>query len=337
MTDTATPSGDTTVDTAIPGATWTVDGVIHRRLNGGTHHGRIQKRNHQNKWVFVADPTKPPAPESAARAARKARAAAGKAKLPGGKQGRGVLPFADATPEEKLQIKLREKQRAIAKRSGVGGFELPHLPGVHVLSLAIRYLDGGRDRFVELVKLAAMNNEPAAVAWWTVYADLTPTERVLVSFDDVTMAAGIRPSDFVPLIVKTAMEIGRDVGNLVAAMTHPSIVAKAAASAERIDGAYADVAYRDRMALLQHHQFLPIPKGMSIHVNASANAQAAAAASAEPTVPNFADDVARTGQIRHGVQQQLQAPSAAEELFGTGAPATTPVAEGVLIAPDVDD
>lgn len=176
------------------------------------------------------------------------------------------------------------------------------LPGYDSISLATRYMEGGRDQFVLLVQRAMLNNEPLACKWWTGYADLPPYTRQHVSFDDICAATGVEPSALCAVIVSTAMRFGRDVANMVAALTHPKVVAAQATSAERINGDYAEISYRDRLSFLQAMGFAPIPKGGAvINVHASANAQAAAAASSEPTVPSFADDLAQLSTPRRAL------------------------------------
>lgn len=173
-------------------------------------------------------------------------------------------------------------------------------PTVETLAFAIRYLPGGRKRFLELVKMAAMNGDAASSAWWTVYADLTPTQRSRAGLDDILTAAGVKPSTLLAGIVGHGLEAAVDMGNLIAAVFHPQVVAAAGRSALRIDGEHADIAAEDRRQLLQARGMLPVPKGTSIHLhaNASANSQASAAASADPSVPNFSQDMeALTGQV----------------------------------------
>ena len=244
---------------------------------------------------MTADPDRPPTPESAARRQRKLRVKLERAELrklrqatqaAGVKRGKGVVPIPEISNEDKLRVKLelRSRQRGVTK-DGTANIVIASLPGTHALSLATRYIDGGREHFIDLVKYAALDNHPDAVAWWVVYADLTESERKIVSFDDVCAAAGVRPSKFVGLIVEVAMEIGRDVGNLVMAMTHPKVVEAAAKSAQRIDGDGADIGFRDRERFMQGQGLYPTPKAMSINV--SANATAAAAAKNEPSVPTF--------------------------------------------------
>jgi hypothetical protein len=224
----------------------------------------------------------------------------------GGRHLADPIPF-DLSKQDEIRMKLRDARRRIAGGNGEVPKDLPTLPGVQSLAIATRYIDGGRVRFIEFVQMAMLNRLPNCEKWWMVYADLLPGERHTVSYDDVCAAAGVRPSELMAEVVSTGMEFGTDVGNLAAAALHPAIVHQTGKSAKRIAGEYAEIAMKDRHALLQARGFLPVPKGSTIHVhaNASANAQAAAAAQADPSVPSFADNMASLSSPRRGVQQQL--------------------------------
>ncbi len=187
--------------------------------------------------------------------------------------------------------KLVEKMQRTGKK-------LATLPGVHVLSRTIRYVDGGRKTFLEFVQLAVQEDNPTAQEFWTVYMDLPPYERSKVSLDDVCAAAGVQPSYLIGQIVTVAVEFGRDMGNLVAATMHPKVVRKHVESAMDINGLNPEISLKDRMAFLQAQNFLPAPKSSlaQINVNASANSQAAAAAATEPSVPSFIDDIRQVSE-----------------------------------------
>jgi hypothetical protein len=177
--------------------------------------------------------------------------------------------------------------------------KLATLPGVHVLSRTLRYVDGGRKTFLEFVQLAVHENVPAAQEFMTVFMELNPYERSKVSLDDVCAAAGVQPSDLMGQIVSVAVEYGRDMGNFVAAAMHPKVVSKHIESALDINGLNPEISLKDRMAFLQAQNFLPAPKSSlaQINVNASANSQAAAASSTERSVPSFADDMREVSQV----------------------------------------
>lgn len=228
-------------------------------------------------------------------------------------------------------MKLRTSPQRVANGFGPLPKDLPTIPGVQSLAIATRYIDGGRQRFIEFLQMGMLNQLPNCVKWWAVYADLLSSERSRVSYDDVCAAAGVRPSELMAEIVSTAMEYGTDVGNLVAAALHPAIVHQAGKSAKRIGGEFAEIAMKDRHALLQARGFLPVPKGASIHVhaNASANAQAAAAAQADPSVPSFSDSMTALTAPRQAVQRQLV--EANQELAPLDA---QEIPEGMLVGDD---
>jgi len=213
------------------------------------------------------------------------------------------------TEAEKIRLEVKAKR----KNAGAGGqkYELESSPEVNALSFAIRHLPGGRMRFLELVKLAAMNGDGCAITWFRIYGELSEWKRKRVNFDDICFAASVRPSELLAAVVGHGVESQKDVGELVAAAFHPALVEASNKSALRITGKYAQIALEDRKAMLQARGFLPVPKGTSIYLNAQANsssnsnAQAAAAASADPSVPKFAEDIGALSDPRAAVQRQL--------------------------------
>ena len=211
---------------------------------------------------------------------------------------------------DQAAMRLREK-KGMSNRH-VPPTELPTMPGINALSFTVRYLPGGRKTFLEFVKLAAQNGDQVAYAWWCVFADLPPGQRLQVNFDDVCAAAGVKPSALIAGVVGHGMEAMTDMGNLVAAVFHPKVMEAMGKSAVNLE---SEIGAKDRQAFLQARGFLPTPKGASIHVhaNASANSQAASASSAEPSVPKFASDLASLGDVRQQVQRQLIAESTEDE------------------------
>ncbi len=283
----------------------------------------------------MADPNRPAKPESIARSTRKQQEknfqySDGSARvnnLPPKESKTGINGA--MSEEDRLRLKLRDVRRKVRNAEGDDlPTQIVTLPGVCGLSFATRYIDGGRDRFIECVQLAVLERQPNAEMWWRVFADLTAYERSIVSFDDVCAAAGVRPSRLMAEVISIMMELGRDAGNLIAALTHAKVMGRMAESAERIDGPHADLAIKDRHAFLQGMQFLPTPKGTTIHVSASANAKAAAAAASEPSVPSFTQTLQQAADARRA----LPAASASDLPFAAG-PVPDPV-EAELIGRD---
>lgn len=173
------------------------------------------------------------------------------------------------------------------------------------LSMAIRRMDGGRPEFLRFVALAAADHDEDAQKFLDVLHELKPYEQRGCSFDLVCLAAGVSPVALVQSVVGIAMRSNTDVGNLVAAVAHPAIVETTIRSAKRVN---SDIGAKDRHALLQHHGFLPTPKGATINVTANASAQSAAAAeatSADASVPKFLSAANVASSARESVQKQL--------------------------------
>lgn len=216
------------------------------------------------------------------------------------------MPIARLSEADRTRLALRDTQRKLQKGRGAP-VALVTLPGVQGLSHATRFLDGGRETFIEFVQLAVLNNDPVACKWWTVYAELPPYPRSIVSFDDVCAASGVKPFDLIPVIVSTAMRLGMDVGNLVAAVMHPKVIAAHVKSASETDGLNPEISFKDRLAFLQARNMAPLPRNTSInvHANASANAKAAAASASEPSVPSFSNEMNTLTAPRQIVQGEL--------------------------------
>lgn len=183
------------------------------------------------------------------------------------------------------------------------------MPGRGAISRATRFIDGGRKRFLEYVQLAALDGVDVAAQWWEVFAGLKLYEQKNVSFDDICVAASVRPSELMAAVVATGMQHEAEVGDIVAASVHPRLVHAAGRSALRTSGKHADIAQKDRVAMLQHARFLPIPKNATMHVEinntASSNAAAAAAASANPSVPSFMEDMTSLEAPKEKIQREL--------------------------------
>lgn len=171
----------------------------------------------------------------------------------------------------------------------------------------MRFIEGGRERFIEVVQMAMQNGDELATKWFAIYAEMPPYPRSIVSLDDVCAASGVKPYELVPVVVSTAMRLGMDVGNMVAAFMHPQVVAAHVESAARIDGEHADIHYKDRLAFLQARNMAPLPKNTVVRVNnnVSASAAAAAQASADPSVPSFEGEMHTLTGPRADVQRQI--------------------------------
>lgn len=209
------------------------------------------------------------------------------------------------------------------------------LPGVSAVSMAVRYLEGGINRFIEFVQLAVMNGGVHAGKWWQVYSDLTPSERSVAVLDDVCCAAGVKPYELMSDVVASGMRYGQDMGNLIASSLSPAVIAKMGEAALRIDenSRNAETWQKDRHVFLQSTGFAPASKS-GVNVQVSANAQAASAAASDPSVPTFLKSIAAATAARDLVQdaqmKQLPAAGAVPSAFAQAMQAGADL-EGVVV------
>lgn len=202
-----------------------------------------------------------------------------------------VKPPSTATPTESLRKKLRERAALLG---------LPLVDYVNTLTMAIRYMGGGRTQFLAFLALAVSESDDAA-KFLTCFAELTPAEQDHANIDLVCQAAGASPVRLLQAAVGAAFTTGIETANLMAATAFPQTLQTTIDMAHRP----GEEGFKDREMLMKHHGFLPQPKGTTINVSAVSSASAAAAAKAEPSMPSFlgAADAARAA--RTDVQRAL--------------------------------
>lgn len=205
-------------------------------------------------------------------------------------------------------------------------FGIDVLPGEGSLTLATRHMKRGRGGVLGYIQLAASEGNVEAKTWMLCWSELSPYEQRTITLDDICAACGVSAVKLLKAIVGVAYEANIDVANLVAAATHPEVVAASAKHAMKKDG------IEDRKLLFQHHNFIPVPKGTTINVHASASAQAASSASNDQSVPDFLVDAEEIDDTKQQVQKLIE---------GVAEPVTMPwetqSKEGVLISKDEKD
>jgi len=326
----------------IVGHVWQVDGVSYRRANNGQllRWSLVPTKNHKSatgKWNFVKEAGyKTKLAQQTEQAVEKLRTSDSEPLEPTLAPKPTTAGIEDLPDADRVRIKLRQHQRALDKRALADApVKLTTLADVHSLAFAIRYIEGGRDSFIAFVQGAMLEGLPESTAWFRVYADLTAYERKIASLDDICAAAGVRPSKLVSEIVTTRMDLGRDVGNLVAAALHPQVVAALAKSGSTLDGANPEISHKDRIAFLQGMGTLPLPKGVVINNTVTSNAAAAAmAAAAEPSMPSFAQDMRGVTTTRTIGQRAL---AASTDDVEWKPPARTAPQPAVIEVPSTED
>lgn len=174
-----------------------------------------------------------------------------------------------------------------------------------MLAGAFRHVKDARERFLDAVQLAASDCVKDAEIVLGIYQGLTETEQATVPIDDLVAAAGVSPSEMLAIVVKAATEHSLQLGDWTAAAMHHRIVEQTAKSALRIGGAFADIAQKDRLVMLQRQKFAPVPRGTTVTVHANASATAKAAAASQPSVPSFLEDVGSLQGPKDAVQRAL--------------------------------
>ena len=196
----------------------------------------------------------------------------------------------------------RSRLRKLAKTHGIAT-----LPVTSTLDMAMRFLIGGREQFVEYVHMAAMDQDndfsEDAGRWWTVWTSLIPSAQRCATLDDICAAAGVSRKHIVQAIVGMAVDLNCEVADLLASFAHPEIVAKTIELAKLESGA------AERKMLLDHAGFLPQPKGTNILVSQRVGqlSNGMAPPQLPPEVPSFAEDIKRLAGSNETVQAQLEA------------------------------
>lgn len=222
----------------------------------------------------------------------------------------------DASDTESVVAYGIDRRRLKTKARRLGFRNLQTIKGLRPIHDAAMMV--GVKRFLDLIYLAVINRESAAIAWWAIYEGLPAYEQRpgYVNLDEVALMAGVRPDDLLKAIVGSASVYGTRTNELVFAVTHPRVMKAMAQSASRVDAKLPEhvlsIAHRDRVAFLQGGGILKQRGGPSININTKAEAQSAAAAkaevaSADDSVPSFLDDVGSLDRPNADVQRQLQA------------------------------
>ena len=195
----------------------------------------------------------------------------------------------------------------VSRRRALANGAFKSVGGEHqMIAHVTRFIPKGRLYVLSTIERAYRNGDPDAALWWNTYMDLMPVDRDKVDLDAVCEAAGVAPDRLMGIVVSTAMRMGADMADLVAAASQPQVVQKTVESALRISGKHAAIAQKDREFLFQHHKFIPVARGGSVFVSNTANAQAAAAAAQnQPSVPTFRESLQGAGDAYKAVRGEL--------------------------------
>ena len=193
---------------------------------------------------------------------------------------------------------VHKQLQLLARKHG-----LKILPTRSTLSMALRGIN--REMFYAFIQMIALEadhpHHDDAVKLWMIFDSLAPTAQKQAIPDDLCYAAGVSPRIVVEMMAGIAFDHNLDVGNLLAALSHPEIVAKTIQIAKTREGS------AERKMLLDHMGFLPQPKGvvMQFARNLANINQLEAPRDSPPEMPSFADDIHRLDAVTGEVQKQL--------------------------------
>lgn len=137
---------------------------------------------------------------------------------------------------------------------------------------------------------------------------LSDRDRRVVKLEDLLSGCEISPDEFLSFVVPAIYRRNVDMGQLIAAVSHPQIVQAAIVSAQMDDG------FKDRELLLTANGFLPTKQGASISIqnNNSVNASASAAAvsSGGSGMPSFESRAMEMGKaLQEPLETQYRLPA----------------------------
>lgn len=167
-------------------------------------------------------------------------------------------PFRGKTADD-----VERRKRGLAARPPIR--PLPSHAGLAYAA----HLVGGKERLIELASISDDPKVKLTVHRWN---QLTMSERNGIRLETICEGAEISPSEWYGKVVQAAFQRNIDHANLLAAIAMTQVVTSTLDSA-MMPGREG---MGDRKMMLQHANFLPMPKGATINVqnNAVANAQA---------------------------------------------------------------
>ena len=179
--------------------------------------------------------------------------------------------------DKQLVAKERRKKRAREGRVAA------------TLQYAASRLDGGRESFLVYARSAA-SAHPEIKPFLEHYDGITQYERQKYTLDVLAQQAGISPRILIEAVAGEAFEQGVNVANLIAAHHLPEVVR------ESVKVAVTRKGVKDREMLMQHHGFLPVPKGTTINIQ---NIQRGGMSD----LPDFEQSVVSLGEAARSVER----------------------------------
>lgn len=155
------------------------------------------------------------------------------------------------------------------------------------LEYAASRVNGGRDMFVEYVRMGSKDN-PEVIPFLELWDSQSPTTRSRSTFDQFAHLANVPADRVLSVAAGAAFRYNADISDMMAMASMPEVVKASIVSAKK----QLKHSHKDRELLMKHSRFVPVPSGSTINI-ANMN-QAASSASANAGLPDFSQSVLST-------------------------------------------
>ena len=177
--------------------------------------------------------------------------------------------------------------RAISRANGQR--KVGTLARTRTLELAASKLNGGREAFVEYARYACAD-VPEVAPFVSLWDEMSKSDRHVLKLDDIAHLAALRDKTLISAVAGAASELNVDISDMLAAHELPAVVKASIKAAKTARGT------KDREMLMQHHQFIPIPRGSTIQIQQNLSTRQSMNA---PGLPQFEDTITEVvGVIR---------------------------------------
>ena len=179
--------------------------------------------------------------------------------------------------KRKLSLEPRNKRDEALRRLGLK----EDSERLIVVTPQLAQAEGGLPQVLEALRAS---DDPDAVAFIAQYDSVSEDDLRRVSWEEISMSAGVEPKRLLEISVSALFEQQQTVASIIAATAHPLVVRKT------VQMALTDGGKRDREMLHLAQGFLPTPKGSTV-INRVQIANMNGKAAAEEAPLQIADDL----------------------------------------------
>lgn len=147
------------------------------------------------------------------------------------------------------------------------------------------------EKYIELLRRAYDQGAQGIEDFISTYDKMPQRERRLATPEEICTQSRTPQKIIFGVICGQLWELSYNHGDMILAINHPKIVAKAVKEALKPNG------WRDREHLLKAGGVIPIPKTNSVHFHKHVSGGQAHVASSPAVLPSFEDDMAEVEEM----------------------------------------